>query len=559
MAILEIKGLHFTYPEAPAESLSGINLSVGQGEFVVICGSSGCGKTTLLRHIKQELKPVGRSAGSIIYANKPLHEHEPKWLSGQLAMVQQDPENQIVMEQVLQELAFGLENAGCSTPVMRRRIAEMTQVFGLEDWLYKKTYELSGGQKQMLNLAAVLLLRPKLLLLDEPTAQLDPVAAKQFLQMVHRLNEEFGMTVIMTEHRLDELFPLADRIVMMDKGAIKYEGTPSGVINQIGQVRDPLFWGYLPALSKLYLAAEANNGFQAATNVPLTIKEGRTWLSQFNKTEPMEKRQQMEEATSRQNRLLECKELQYQYDRASPVVLHRLDLTVYANDYLTILGGNGAGKSTLLQLMAGLLKPVRGKVLLSGQDIGMVKETVRHRTIGYLSQNPMSYFLHDTVHEELEYAAQRAKLSDPKQDIAKLVDLFELRHVLSKHPHDISGGERQKAALACILLARPELLLLDEPTKALDPHSKQAWGELLQTLHSQGLTIVIVTHDVEFAARYAARCAMLFDGMISSAGAPAPFFSENYFYTTVINRLVRDRYPEALTYEEVLTLWNVHG
>jgi energy-coupling factor transport system ATP-binding protein len=481
-------------------------------------------------------------------------------------MVQQDPENQIVMEQVLQELSFGLENMNCPTPAIRKRIAEMAQFFGLEDWLYKKTHELSGGQKQLLNLASVLLLQPEVLLLDEPTAQLDPVAARQLLQMVHRLNQEFAMTVIITEHRLEELFPLADRFLLMTKGQIKYEGAPADVIRQVGAARDSDYTDYLPSLAKLYIAAGGEG------SAPLTIKEGREWLERClseqrfatESVRPLQADPAIEGGGAAMKRhdhsggshepLLQCKEVLFQYEKNGPPILKRLDLTVYRHEVLAVLGGNGAGKSTLLQVMAGLMLPRRGTVLWRGESIGKMDDSARRRTIAYLPQNPLSYFLHDTVEEELVEAARRAGGDQAEVDLA--VSLFNLDRVLSRHPYDISGGERQKTVLACMWLAKPELVLLDEPTKGLDPLSKKAWGELLRTLHGQGLTVVLVTHDVEFAARYAHRCAMLFDGEITSEGAPADFFSGNYFYTTSVNRLVRDRYPTFLTCEEVIAHWN---
>jgi energy-coupling factor transporter ATP-binding protein EcfA2 len=565
VALLEIKDFHFTYPGGSRQALNGIELAIEQGEWIVLCGPSGCGKTTLLRQLKAELTPVGKREGELLFRGVPLQEHAPESLVRQIGMVQQDPENQIVMEQVQQELAFGLENLHTPTDVMRRRIAEMAHFFGMEGWLYRKTSELSGGQKQLLNLASVLLLQPDILLLDEPTAQLDPVAAKEFLQLVRRLNEEMGLTVIMTEHRLEELFPMADRIVMMNKqGSIEHAGAPREVISAIGAMQAEgsmnEYFDYMPSMTKLVLSVTAVSAGEG--EVPLTVKEGRTWLDGALQTDtaiPILPHQTISAQSSTKQVLLECKELSYQYEKNGAMIIKQLDLAVYENDFLAIVGGNGAGKSTLLQLMAGLLQPRSGVVRFQGKNFATAKESEIRSRIGYLSQNPMGYFLYDTVEEELRQAVQRSQLANAEEEMERLVSLFGLQTLMGMHPHDLSGGERQKSALACVLLAGPELLLLDEPTKGLDPLTKQSWGDLLQGLNQAGLAIVIVTHDIEFAAQYVKRCAMLFDGAMTSEGVPARFFSDNYFYTTVINRLVRNRFPQALTYKDVLNQWPGRG
>ncbi|CEH30367.1 Cobalt transport ATP-binding protein CbiO [Aneurinibacillus migulanus] len=537
-----------------------MSLTVKAGEFIVLCGASGCGKTTLLRHLKKELTPVGKRTGRIMYKGVPLEEQPDRQTTQQIGMVFQNPESQIVMDTVWHELAFSMENMGYTLPVMRKRLGEMTQFFGLEPLLYRSVHELSGGQKQMINLASVLLLQPNVLLLDEPTSQLDPVSAREFIQMVYRLNQEFSMTVIMSEHRLEDVIPLADRVIIMEKGQVKYAGSAGTVSRQIraGQVDEEL--AYLPSIARLYFAVQPSaNQLESTQQVPLTVREGKRWLAASRKEGGGVQPPAVSSMFALQeDELLTCREVTFQYGREQPEVLSKLSLSIYRGECLAILGGNGAGKSTLLQIMAGLAVPQRGSVRYrKKQDICSMPEKERARIIGYLAQNPLLYFSYDTVEEELLHMAEYAGISSSAEKIQHLLVSFGITDIVKKHPHDISGGQQQKVALAMVLLADPHILLLDEPTKGMDPPAKKRMAALLHALREAGTTVVFVTHDIEFAARHATRCAMLFDGAISAVAEPRVFFSENYFYTTVINRIVREWLPDALTYEDVIKRWNV--
>lgn len=555
MEILQVNQLSFAYPDEHHQVLSDITFTVNEGDFVVLCGASGCGKTTLLRQLKPELTPVGQIGGTIYYNGNILNKLPAQQSAQEIGMVFQNPDNSIVMDVVWHELSFGMENLGYSLPVMRSRLAEIAQFFGLEPLLYKPIHELSGGQKQLLNLASVLLLQPKLLLLDEPTSQLDPVAAREFISMVYRLNREFSTTVIISEHRLEEVIPLADQMILLEKGKLKYSGSPREVSEQIQQ-NDPDDFKYLPSVTQLFWNMHNQQMVEnapALPAVPLTVREGKKWLQTLDwdislreAREPLSASAPLMNLFSKEQILLECREVTFQYEKKSVEVLKKLDLQIYQGEMLAILGGNGAGKSTLLQLLAGLLQPRRGTIKKANQ-----------LHIGYLAQNPLLYFSHDTVVEELSTAAQHAGIAEPEIAIAKLIQLLQLEGLEQKHPHDISGGQQQKTALAIVLLLNPDILLLDEPTKGLDPLAKIALAQQLLELRQAGHTIVIVTHDVEFAASYSSRCAMLFDGMITTTDVPSTFFSENVFYTTAVNRVVRDWLPGVLTAEEVLTLWRV--
>lgn len=575
----------------------------------MLLGPSGGGKTTLLRHLKRELAPAGKVSGTIAYRGQMLSGLPAELAAGEIGMVFQNPDAQIVMDTVWHELAFSMENMGLPPAVMRSRLAEIAGLFGLEPLLYHSVHELSGGQKQLLNLASVLLLQPKLLLLDEPTSQLDPVAAREFIQTLQRLNEEMSMTVIISEHRPEEVLPLADRVLLLDEGELRFQGTPRDFVREAAKSPQAPYRAYLPAASRLFLALAPDAAAAPQESIPLTVREGKRWLQSLAGTMQVTEggstassgwgcglgdttaavpssavsaqpqalsglaaapqiRASGSAAAARQSAvplndpaalpqtagasrfsapspepLLSCRDVTFRYTKDGAEVLKKLSLSLYRGELLAVMGGNGAGKSTLLHILNGLLKPQRGKVALA-----------KGITSGFLAQNPLLYFSYDTVQEELRHMAEYAGLSKEAagQEISGLLEIFQLRDVLLSHPHDISGGQQQKVALAMVMLLAPGILLLDEPTKGLDPAAKERLAALLGQLRGQGVSILLVTHDVEFAARYASRCAMLFDGGITSEAIPAEFFSSNYFYTTVVNRLVRDLLPQALTIEDVM-------
>jgi energy-coupling factor transporter ATP-binding protein EcfA2 len=570
MATLVIKDLHFSFPDAASPALHGVTMHIARGSFVVLCGPTGCGKTTLLRHMKPQLLPVGQRTGQVLYQGMEMFDanNTTRISAGDIGMVMQHPDSQIVMEDVRQELVFGLENLGLPTQAIRSRMAEMAHYFGMESWIDQRTDELSGGQKQLLNLASVLVLQPQLLLLDEPTAQLDPIAAQQFMQTIRRLNQELGMTVIMCEHRLDEALPLADRVLIMNEGSVVFDGKPADAASYMWKEEQGSFQSYLPAASRLFFSLNNESGND---RVPLHVKEGRAWYDEWMISRsgapltpvhpapvlPAPGAQvHMKQAQLQHNQpLLHLSDVSYRYAADEPLVLNRLSLELRNHEWLALLGGNAAGKSTLLHLASGLLKPSHGQVRLNGSKLKNIPDSELYRTIGLLPQNPMTYFVCDTVHEELNLAAQKYGKAHPAEEVERMISKLSLERILYQHPHDLSGGEQQKAALACVLLGQPKILLLDEPTKGLDPQVKLQLASMLSSLHQEGLTILMVTHDVEFAASTASRCLLLFDGEIASSGTRQEFFSQNYYYTTSINRMVRHYLPYALTEEDVVRLW----
>ncbi|TLS35915.1 ABC transporter ATP-binding protein [Pseudalkalibacillus caeni] len=554
MEILKLKNLSFSYPERDDEVLQQISFDVKKGEFLVLGGPSGCGKSTLIKLVKHDIAPAGRRKGGIIFNGKRIEDLPAEELAGEIGMVFQDPDNQIVMEEVLQELAFGLENLGYSTDYIRKRVAEMVQFFGLENLLARKTHELSGGQKQLVNLASVLLLNPKLLLLDEPTSQLDPVAAKEFITMVKRINEEFGVTILMVEHRLEELTAVADRMMLLNGGQIAYDGSPREVFFNVWDRRDEIFSAYVPSIPSLSLHLNEN---PEVKEIPLSVKEGRMWLSGINGFSA--EQQPLPEAVN-VRKVLSCDSVCFRYERKGENVLSDLNIDIYSNEIFAIVGGNGSGKSTMLKTMAGLINPQRGTIRFKNQKLKKIPKQEFHLSVAYLPQNPKLFFLHDTLEEEWSRAIERTNDENGNEKMNRITEMLGISHLAEHHPYDLSGGELQKAALACLLVSDPEVLLIDEPTKGMDPLSKQKFGELLTDLHFDGHTIVMVTHDIEFAAEYATRCMMLFNGQVASVSDPRSFFAGNTFYTTSINRLVRgSNLQEVITVKEALASWRVQA
>lgn len=523
MEMIQLNNVTFTYPNSDKPALKNVSLKVSKGQFVVLCGPSGCGKSTLLRLLKKEIKPHGEFSGEIFVSAN----------GSDVGFVFQDPENQIVAEDFLHEMVFGLENLGLPTNEMRSRVAEMVGFFGAETLLIRKTHELSGGKKQQMNLASVLLMQPDILLLDEPTAQLDPVSSRELLDMLVRLNEEFGMTIIMAEHRLEEAFTLADQIVMMEDGEIIQQGEPKEVIEAVWNTPRKV---YVPTVPSFFLSVLPYE------ELPLTVKTGRQHATK------LEFSPKAITESSIGDEIMKVKDIYYRYNRDTEMVLNEMSFTLHKGETYALLGGNGAGKSTFLKLMCGVWKPIKGKINLHDQPLKSYRKKELSKRMGYLPQNPKLFFIEDSVQKEIEMTMELWDVKD-RQFVSKIVDDLEIGHLLESHPYDLSGGELQKAALACILLRKPEILLLDEPTKGLDPISKGKLANILEQLRQEGTAILLSTHDVEFAAQYATRCGMIFQGKITAEAVPSDFFQGNFFYTTMIQRLLR-----GLPNQNVVTL-----
>ncbi|MDR0848625.1 MAG: ATP-binding cassette domain-containing protein [Propionibacteriaceae bacterium] len=670
-SLFHVEGLSFAYPQTERLALDRVDVSVYPGEFVVLAGRSGCGKTTLLRHLKTVLAPHGSVRGRILFDGRGLGEVPAREQASRIGFVSQSPENQVVTDKVWHELAFGLESLGHDTPTIRRRVAEVASFFGIQQWYDALVDELSGGQKQILNLAAVMAMQPDVLILDEPTSQLDPIAAEEFVSTLQKLNDELGVTILLSEHRLEKAFSAADKAIVMESGRIIAEGTPGEVAVALGETGDPMAQA-LPTPIRAYLGVIGDKA--VADNVPVTIRDGRTWLSaalsssrpsfcakssgvaesvsdrstlsssaksnevakptsngstlscraastgvatsippgqeQYDPSSSFHaegtgvagstldgshssfcaesnavaesisdsptsseaelpggntnKNTPIQHTSTTETPIVSLSEVWFRYEQSSPDVLRDLALTIQPGELYAVVGGNGTGKSTMLGVLTGQYRPHRGRVNVLGLTPAKSSgRALAEAGLVAVPQNPQTLFLRNTVLNDLQDVATyqvrlrgvtKSEVADKVDaEVARVIDLAEIGHIRHNHPYDISGGEQQRVALAMALLARPRLLLLDEPTKGMDAFFKSRLASILSRLREQeGLTVLMVSHDIEFCARHATKCAMFFNGQAISVGEPREFFAGNTFYTTAAARMSRGILEGVVIVEDIV-------
>lgn len=550
MEKIKVDNLSFSYPSSDKLALDSVSLSIPESEFVVLCGKSGCGKSTLLRHLKKSMNPYGNKFGSVCFDGEEIEEMSDKDAASKIGYVQQNPDNQLVTDKVWHELAFGLESLGYSNSVIKRRVAEMASYFGIQTWFRKSVSELSGGQKQLLNLASVMAMQPEVLILDEPASQLDPIAARDFLSTVHRLNRELGVTIVISEHRLEEIFPLADRAIVMDEGRIIANARPSEVAIQLAGNGDdesahPMYYG-MPPVMKLF----PKELVRWQDSLPMTLREGRILMEKLFengtltlKEAGVQKLAEEKEANSGKP-VIKLKNLYFRYAKNADDVLRGLNLEIEEGKLHCLLGGNGSGKSTTLKAICEIIKPQSGKVKIADNCRAAM-----------VPQNPQALFTEISCEEEVleGLCYQKLEIEEKVQRTEEMLKLMEIEHLRKANPYDLSGGEQQRLALAKVMVSNPDILLLDEPTKGLDPFFKQTLGRILRSLCKDNKTIFMVSHDIEFCAEFGDRCSMFFDGEIATSGSAKEFFSGNNFYTTVENKLTRKWCEGIITGEEART------
>ena len=598
MALIEFNSFSFSYlnsdgVESEARSLDNINLEINDGDFVLLCGPSGCGKTTLLTNIKKELMPAGNRTGEIRFNGVRIDDLDDISSACDIGYLFQNPDSQIVTDTVIQEIAFPLENIGLPTEEIRNRISEIVAFFGINDILHRNVNELSGGQKQLVNLCSLLVLRPKVLLLDEPMSQLDPIASYEFLSIIRRLNEEFSITVIMSEHKADSIFPFIDKAIFLKGGKIEFDDNAHDICRDV--IDDEIFENYLPAVTKIYNSLSARYPSLGKLSTPLSIREGRRCLnaihddlieisgvgedsvSHYKKYRSEEKTGILDKFSFNKNgdALIRMSGVYFAYEKEK-LILKNVDFNLNKGEFVGLIGGNGAGKSTFLQLLVGILKPIKGKV--------------RYRkgiNLAYVHQNPMIHFSKDNIREELlesviesnnadfnkesyEKLLEMSKEEFIESDILNglefdnikfkfrdLIEFFGIGELIDKHPYDCSGGEQQKIAIVKVLLQNADVLILDEPTKGLDPISNKSLAEILNSLCDDGMTILMTSHDLDFVANNCRRCLMLFDKDIQVDDNPKVIFAENNFYTTFVNRMVKEYVPEIVTLDDLKDKWSL--
>lgn len=544
MEILSIKDLTFSYPNKENFALQNVNLSINSGDFVVVCGQSGSGKTTLLRMLKKEIAPHGEKQGAVFYKGENVEKLDDKISAQKIGFVFQKPDQQIVTDKVWHELAFGLESLGYDSDYIRLRVGEMANYFGITSLFRKKTTELSGGQKQLMNLASVMAMSPDVIILDEPTSQLDPITANDFITTLKKINDELGLTVIIIEHRLQEVFPIADKVVVMENGKVICYDTPRNVCEKLSN--HPMSQGF-PSAVRIWQKSGSKG------ECPLTVKEGRNFInSKFS-----ERKLPLRNTIPNTEDIITLKDVFFRYEKGGNDILSGTNLSIKKGEHFCILGGNGSGKTTTLKILAGLLKPYRGKVIIDNNK--MTKKTTadfNRLGVAMLPQNPESVFLKSRVIDDYTELCKIKGIekSNYEDKINSVAEKLGIKDLLENHPYDLSGGEIQKCALGKVLISEPKILLLDEPTKGVDAYSKLSLSKILQEIKSGGVTIITVTHDVEFASIVADRCGLFFDGEVLSSLVPQEFFSKNNFYTTASSRISRDKFANAVTVDDVVSL-----
>lgn len=528
MEILSCENVAFKYNESTDYAISDCTFSVKKGEKIMLCGASGSGKSTLLRLLKRELSPRGELSGNITLMGKDRSELSDRESAEKIGFVMQNPDSQTVCDKVSAELAFGLESFGVKSGEIQSRVGEMAAFFGIEPLYDRDISTLSGGQKQLVALCSVMATDPDILLLDEPTAQLDPVAARELLGILDRLNKEMGVTIIIAEHDPEELFDSCDKFLYLAKGKTEFFGTPALTAKYF--VENALE-GFLPETAKAFA--------RLCDDLPLNVRQGRAKLEKLGVTDIP--KQAVNDTERAEPYALQCKNLWQRYEKNSPDILKGCDLGIRKGECYGLLGSNGGGKSTLLRVICGLCKPYMGNVSLFGKKQKAYKNgSLFREMLAFLPQEPVTMFVKESVREDLLQSGDKVTVENVSQRMG-------IEHLLDRHPWDLSGGEIQKCAFAKILLADPKIIVLDECTKGMDSFAKKALGDILLGLKDEGRTILLVTHDLEFAAQYCDRCGLLFDGKIVAEDNAVEFFSRNRFYTTAAARLTRGFFSGAVT------------
>jgi energy-coupling factor transport system ATP-binding protein len=526
-AIINIEHVTYTYPGEGRAALRDFSLRVFDSEFLLVTGVSGAGKSTMLR-LFNGLVPHfygGTLSGSVRVAGRDPVAEGPGDMSDVVGLVFQDPEAQFVAEIVEDEMAFAMENAGLPLQTMRKRVEEALNALGIEHLRGRRVSTLSGGERELVAIASVLTLHPRVLVLDEPTSQLDPQSAEEVLDSLVKLNRDLGLTVVLSEHRLERVVEHADRILYLDPEQAPLLGEPREVLAK-APLAPPIV-----QVGKLL-------GWQP---LPLTIKEARRFTSGTDIAEPP-----LEPTATRDDAApaFDLRGVWFAYGGRE--VLRGLDLRVSSGEITALMGRNGAGKTTILKLAVGLLKPARGHVTTLGLDTRRASLDDISRLVGYVPQQPDVLLFADTVQGEVDFTRRSHGLPP---DGAGLLAQLGLARYGSADPRDLSVGERQRVALAAVLSGEPSAVVLDEPTRGLDYLQKEALAIILRGLRDHGKAVLLATHDVELAAQLADRVVLMGDGSVVADGPAREVMSGSLVFTSQVNKLFRS--PALVTVDDV--------
>lgn len=538
-AVIQFRDVTFRYPDSERPVVQRVSLEIQEGEFVLVIGPSGSGKSTLLRAMNGLVPHFsgGSIAGRISVAGWDPIALGPHRMSRVVGLVQQDPESQFVVDTVEDELAFGMENQGLPTLLMRRRIEEVLDQLGIAHLRQRRISTLSAGEKQRVAIGSVLTLQPRVLVLDEPTSQLDPQAADEVLTILRHLNTDLGLTIVLSEHRLERVVQFADSVLYLP--SLREQpvmGTPRQVLPQVP---------FAPPLIQLAKTC----GWDP---LPLTIKEAKPFAAEMQPS--LQPHLSIGQEPNSEQTCVEVQDVWYSYNgshstgRNGREALRGISLRVSKGELIALMGRNGSGKTTLLKHLVGLLHPTRGRVQVHGLDTreATVEALIRH--VGYVPQDPSSLLFADTVRQELEFTRHAHGL--PPTGIEGWLEALHLGGLGQRYPRDLSVGERQRVALAAILVAEPSTLLLDEPTRGLDPFEKATLSRFLQAQTRSGRTVIMATHDVELAAECAHRVIILSEGQVVVDGPTREVMSQSLAFAPQVGKLFGD--PRLLTVADVL-------
>ena len=539
--MIRFEHLTYRYPGSEDPILQDLSLAVNEGEFLLVIGPSGAGKSTFLRCLNGLVPHFygGSIAGRVQVDGRDPVALGPKGMADFVGFVLQDPEAQFVVDRVEDELAFALENQGLDPIVMRKRVEEALDQLNIAHLRRRSVNTLSGGERQRVAIASVMTLQPQVLVLDEPTSQLDPQAAEEVLDTLVKLNQDLGLTVILSEHRLERVVQYVDRILYLPGGGqAPILDEPRAVLGQV-ELTPPLI-----TLAKAL----------GWSPLPLTIKEGRRFAGQVASIREAGTAHTVLASEPQVPLSISVDGLGYSYN--GHPALQNISLSIHQGEFVALMGRNGAGKTTLLKQLVGLLKPAHGQVQIADPRSRQTMDTRRAaveeliRVVGYVPQNPNALLFNDTVRQELDFTRRGHGL--PLGEYEALLGTLGLLEQAAQYPRDLSVGERQRVALASILVAEPQILLLDEPTRGLDYQQKAALVAFLKQEKAQGRTVIMATHDVELVANCADRVVLLGDGEVVVDGPVRQVMSESLVFASQINKLFRD--PALLTVEDVLRL-----